>query len=685
MSVVYLYLSICILILRYSLSLETSMSGYHLNFTVIHEPPYVDCGLNDGVILPKSQWSGYMVDMISQISNRAGFTYELFLPSGNGANCFLDGSSNANNYGCGQNDAISLNSTDAYWSLYYITTARQNAGTLFTLPFLTNQGLGILTKTAGKSFFEEITLIFSPFSVEMWFMTVIIVAFVALIVYLQEVLQVPKRHARDLVAQFRTGINRKDASDYEDKIEETQLNYGHAIGLFDIKSSLSKLSSYFLGTFSGLMSASDTTSDDEEQVRPTGNFATTWVFFVLFWASAYTANLAARLTVSGARVEISDLEMMNRYQMKACAKSGAAYTTALGVVFPQLKIVPHSSTIDMVFAMERGECDGIVDTIGVLNGIANGVIDLDETSGKNFCDVDEQLLIAGEPRQYGLSDMAVGINSNRAYSQKLLEVLNHWITVFKTCAPKIPTSECWEGGTGGHALEYLRELHVEKNNCGDTHLSHDASTQQLGIANFFVPILGVAVAGIITIFICYWSIFRRIWKFKYAENLDSTVQVLVNDNPYVIKKTKFKTVDILMLQELYKILDSNEDHLLAFTRACLGYFMRTNMTLFFILLKMGAVYFPNEGLNVDIDDNDEDSRRMTILHCAAASRAEALKVLKFLIAKALRSHINDTNTLESYLIVCKDNLHHEMILKALKTLDDIKNIQTIKKSVSANV
>ena len=65
---------------------QNTISG-HYNFTVIHEPPYMDVGVSDGIILSKDQWKGYIVDMIKIISQKAGFTYELFLPSGGGSGC----------------------------------------------------------------------------------------------------------------------------------------------------------------------------------------------------------------------------------------------------------------------------------------------------------------------------------------------------------------------------------------------------------------------------------------------------------------------------------------------------------------------------------------------------------------------------------------------------------------------
>merc|ERR1711871_630456 len=293
-------------------SVQTSLEGHHFNFTVVHEPPYID----DGLILDKSLWSGLVIDMINQFASQSGFTFELFLPSGLGPTCIASSSvathAYATQYICGQEDALTLNQSDGYWSLYYITESRLQSGTIFTLPYLTDQGLGILTKPAQRSFLNEITLIFTPFSPNMWFITICVVLFASVIVYLQEVLVIPKRHAHNMAEQFLQSINRKDAADYESLIESDELQGGRTPGIFNTMDSAKKYSTYFLGTFSGLMSASDNSSEGEEQVRPTGTFATPWLFFVLFWASAYTANLAAKLTLDSSSPNIASLEDMNR-------------------------------------------------------------------------------------------------------------------------------------------------------------------------------------------------------------------------------------------------------------------------------------------------------------------------------------------------------------------------------------
>ena len=83
----------------------TDLMGAHYNITVVHDPPGIDVGLNDGVILDSSEWTGsvvrlttasnigrlcrFIIDMIHQISTpgHANFSYTLALPTGAGAKC----------------------------------------------------------------------------------------------------------------------------------------------------------------------------------------------------------------------------------------------------------------------------------------------------------------------------------------------------------------------------------------------------------------------------------------------------------------------------------------------------------------------------------------------------------------------------------------------------------------------
>ena len=197
---------------------QNTLSG-HYRFTVIHEPPYMDVGVSDGSVLPKSQWKGYIVDMIKIISQKAGFTYELFLPSGGGSGCGTGATDVelAKKYLCGQQDALDLNITHGYWGQFYITKGRVEDGTVFTTPFLSDVGLGLLVLPKETTTLESIFLLFTPFSWEMWVMTIGVCIFVSMIVWLTEIVESPSKQADRVITALTSTVYRKtDLSQIED-------------------------------------------------------------------------------------------------------------------------------------------------------------------------------------------------------------------------------------------------------------------------------------------------------------------------------------------------------------------------------------------------------------------------------------------------------------------------------------
>ena len=172
----------------------------------------------------------------------------------------------------GQEDVLLLNSTEAYWSQYFVTASRERDGTLFTFPFMTDVGLGILTTPAEDTDFEAFTLLFSPFSPAMWIMTIVVCWFVACIVWLTEIIDAPSRKADKIVHGLTSTVFRKES---ETEIEERMLDDGEGKGLLD-PAAYYRYPSYFLGTFSGLMNPQDdSNADSEEKVTPYGPFAMT--------------------------------------------------------------------------------------------------------------------------------------------------------------------------------------------------------------------------------------------------------------------------------------------------------------------------------------------------------------------------------------------------------------------------
>ena len=155
----------------------TSLNGESFKITLVEADGFVNSEEADG------EFSGYIIDMIESVAKKAGFEYDLLLPSGYGDNCpsVLDanytpeeGSNSttaavdpynavyASSYLCGQNDVIGPgdipeeSQTDMYWSMYYVTTSRQLAGK-FSVAFKPpTQGLTMYGTQTGVGSFEDL-------------------------------------------------------------------------------------------------------------------------------------------------------------------------------------------------------------------------------------------------------------------------------------------------------------------------------------------------------------------------------------------------------------------------------------------------------------------------------------------------------------------------------------------------
>ncbi|OEU21528.1 hypothetical protein FRACYDRAFT_235153 [Fragilariopsis cylindrus CCMP1102] len=157
----------------------TSLNGESFKITLVEADGFVNSEA-DG------EFSGYIIDMIESVAKKAGFEYDLLLPSGYGDNCpsildanYLGFNANAvdylktagvdpynavyaSSYLCGQNDVIGPgdipeeSQTDMYWSMYYVTTSRQLAGK-FSVAFKPpTQGLTMYGTQTGVGSFEDL-------------------------------------------------------------------------------------------------------------------------------------------------------------------------------------------------------------------------------------------------------------------------------------------------------------------------------------------------------------------------------------------------------------------------------------------------------------------------------------------------------------------------------------------------
>ena len=69
-------------------SICTLTTTFSLKITVIENLDYFVAVSKEGDGAPAAnEFSGYIIDMIDAVSKKAGFTYELLLPSGKGESC----------------------------------------------------------------------------------------------------------------------------------------------------------------------------------------------------------------------------------------------------------------------------------------------------------------------------------------------------------------------------------------------------------------------------------------------------------------------------------------------------------------------------------------------------------------------------------------------------------------------
>lgn len=142
------------------------LSGHHFRITIVAEDGFVE--FNDN-----GEPSGYLVNMVTSLANRANFSYELLPPSGFGSKCGHsteddDGSripydpQYQSQYLCGQSDVNDLPksnyTTDMYLSLFYLSPQRllENKFSMAFQPPVTG-ALTLFGTATGFRNFNELT------------------------------------------------------------------------------------------------------------------------------------------------------------------------------------------------------------------------------------------------------------------------------------------------------------------------------------------------------------------------------------------------------------------------------------------------------------------------------------------------------------------------------------------------
>ena len=401
---------------------------------------------------------------------------------------------------------------------------------------------------------------------------------------------------------------------------------------------------------------------------------TAWCFFALIWTSAYTANLAATLTNKGVAPAVESLADLVRDRAIICSQKGAAYTDHLSVSYKYLTIKTYSSLISQVQALEDGECVAVINEYANINAIANGVVDLDSTSGYNYCDLEKRLVIAGTPEKTGFTDMAVGVSYQYP---TLRSVLSYWITEMRTCVTVDSDSECYQGTGNGVNLEVLRQQHVEKANCGDSHLAINGP-RVLSISNFLFPIAAVALAGIT--FIC-WVAYKHYSK-RHNFLLYDSIDTVLTDPIFTACFVEIGNGRrVLMMDLLGLVLESEGDaYRVLLVKAAGKYFLFNDMKSFFVLTRLANKLYPG------YIDGEVISSKIKHMQSAGAASFEVEHGVNMLICRALKWHFRHSGSNDRYTFVCRDQLQFDLLkknnfgemsddmLKAIETTRDSKTV-----------
>ena len=122
---------------------------------------------------------------------------------------------------------------------------------------------------------------------------------------------------------------------------------------------------------------------------------------------------------------------------------------------------------DLVAALGRGQCDGIVDAAPFVDALSQGAVDLDPGPGTRYCGA-AQLETVGLPLRFGLTDMGVGVAPRHP---ELRDALSFWIQALRSCNPTVKGELCHNRVN----VDDLYNRHVALGRCGAEHELDDAA------------------------------------------------------------------------------------------------------------------------------------------------------------------------------------------------------------------
>jgi len=501
------------------------LRGLHLNITTIEQIGFVNMDKDEaGSIIfedaasgllfkstPQNQYynaGGFVIDMIGWIAKHAGFTYSLYTPSGvyshdpNDQNFIPYDQKLTKSYGTGQLDVWN-NRTQLYWAMYYITNYRRGKN-LYTIPFLSGNGLTVsMSATAAVDPWVHFANIFvrgqnptsgaykilQTFSLDLWVTSLALFFLCAIIFWILEGHReqhsgrfVPRKD-RDLKPYVHEFLNSPEGGYARKPLMAIRQNQ---LGLLTRDSFRELFSSYFERTFLTFTAH----SSYEPRTREGKIFNMCVCLFAIIWGAAFTANLSAILNSDSVDTGIRSFSDLVTSKKVACLPEGYSYTSWVISAFPKMNYrIVHGGDEGSKQSLRDFERLGVWSADGTLKNceamISCEFVMREHSNNPASCD-DNLKVVSDRPLQWGLSDLAVGVNYNYPEIER---GLSYWIQELRNCAPDNPTSVCFNGLN----MAGLYTKWVDSGKC-DTDANN--SVKSLDVSNFAAPITMLVGVGL---------------------------------------------------------------------------------------------------------------------------------------------------------------------------------------------
>mmetsp|Transcript_27835 Transcript_27835/g.88423 ORF Transcript_27835/g.88423 Transcript_27835/m.88423 type:complete len:814 (+) Transcript_27835:163-2604(+) len=585
-----------------------NLTGMHLEITAIHATDFLDMGYDDESrtdLNDPEEWQGFLIDVLKWLQEKAGFTYTLKAPSGEGENCdvgdFNTTKDYAVQYNCGSDDVFSLNKSHVYLGMYYMTAARLASGYM-TVPFLSDVGVSVVVpvKTSTEN---SLTKVFDPFTPYMWILTLLTVIYFALVLSITEHSYTKTKDGAGTMPDAKKILDqrfwKRDNNDGKIHLQddyEKNLSRRHdkAAGLFTWKAYTRALMRILPQSFLAM-----TAHDHNHTYSYSGRFFNVvFCMFALIWVAAYTANLAAFLSFTSTdsipAETLADIavEQAQGDIGPACVKGSTAYAAFLADNFPDIETLTIPGSYDDLFdALKDGTCGAIVDAYPFAEWMEHQ---------PSYCE--ERLQVAGQPLSWGPVDMAIGVGEDYSH---VADGLNYWLQTLRACGRLTVGSACYKHGNTAD----LYEDWVRQHTCKTSGTGTEGENEKLTPTNFLLPFTLVWGYGIFLLLKDLTS--REAWmRVKGMCSKNYLVKYIKDNFPECIHMRKV-SVDAFMRVWRADDVVRNELHPLV-----QDHFLRTDIAAYRFYVKTVNLYTKAKAHLLDASEDETDRESYEELHYA---------------------------------------------------------------------